>query len=162
VEIGGVVVFSRIYNYYTIAAVLSLYIYICIFQGLVLGELQSLSCDHTKPHQVAIALDNAAESSLSIGIRDSQTFNSYCPETYRQRNARAACVTAPVQQLRLACIDFLGWRGSWDRILYSHGLNNEEASHKERQRRRSRQNFCLLEGLVQKPVLLELVLSSTS
>ena len=31
-------------------------------------EFQSLSCDHINPHQVAIALENAAESNL-IGLK---------------------------------------------------------------------------------------------
>jgi hypothetical protein len=35
------------------------------------------------PYQIIIVLENAAELGLSIEIGDSQTFNSYCPETFR-------------------------------------------------------------------------------
>jgi hypothetical protein len=45
-------------------------------------EFQSLSCDHTNPHQVAIALENAAESILSILIGDSPTVDSTVPRQF--------------------------------------------------------------------------------
>ena len=76
-EIGGVVVFSRIYNYRAIEAIFGSYIYIFIFRlGVFLVGFQSLSYGHTNPHRMAIALENAAESGLSIEIADSETLDS--------------------------------------------------------------------------------------
>lgn len=79
VEIGGVVVFSRIYNYRIIEAIFGPYIYIYILilrLGVFLMGFRGLSYGHTNPYQVAIALENAAESGLSIEIADSETLDS--------------------------------------------------------------------------------------
>lgn len=60
-------------------------------------------------------------------------------------------------------ISLLPWvKRIWGSYFIHMALDNEEASHKERHRRRSRESFCLLESLVLKLVRLELVLSSTS
>jgi hypothetical protein len=77
---GKVVVFSRIYNRIS-KAVFGSYIYLQ-FRFRVQKEFRSLSRDHTNPHQVAIALENAAESNL-IGLKP--TVDSTVRRQFEQR-----------------------------------------------------------------------------